>query len=306
LSSAIEGIHTTLIDLFTQPIDMERDSKETQLVFNYTRALESALQMMHDDGMPLGMRVMCKAHEILMSEGHGAKSSPGEFRKQSVRVGDLVPPPAQEIPALMSALEQYIHSSMASLPLIQSGLVHVQFETIHPFLDGNGRIGRLLIVLMLLESKLLQVPIVYPSYYFKKHHHDYYRMLDRVRTHGEFEQWIVFYLTAIRDSALDGHMRAQEIQILERDLKIRINKEVHSKRLQEAMVQALDYLFNQPVTTIGQMSQVLQKSSYAVRAMVRELENLEILSEAAVNKRNKQYHFMPYLAVLEKEYAVEG
>lgn len=125
-----------------------------------------------------------------------------------------------------------------------------------------------------------------------------------MRLYGEFEQWIVFYLTALRDSALDGHMRAQEIQLLERDLKIRITKEIRLKRLQQEMTQALDCLFDQPVMTLGQMGQVLQKSSHVVRRLAREFENLEILSEVTLGPRNKQYHFTPYLAVLEKEYTL--
>src|SRR5579863_2487561 len=119
----------------------------------------------------------------------------------------------------MADLERYINTDDSLAPLIKAGLAHVQFETIHPFLDGNGRIGRLLIVLMLIDAGLLQVPILYPSYYFKKHHMEYYQRLDGVRIQGDFEGWIAYYLRAIRDSALDAHRRAKEIESLERELK---------------------------------------------------------------------------------------
>jgi Fic family protein len=165
LSSAIEGIHTTLIDVFTQPAEDTKPNKQTQLVLNYTLALERAVELMQTDGFPLASRVILAAHETLMTAGDGDKAAPGTYRKQSVRVGNLVPPLATEIPTLISQLEKYINEPSELAPLIRVGLVHLQFETIHPFLDGNGRIGRLLIVLMLMQEKLLAIPILYPSFY---------------------------------------------------------------------------------------------------------------------------------------------
>ena len=147
LSSSIEGIHTTLLDVFTQPILETKPDKETQLVMNYTKALHKALSLTQEENIPLiSSRVILSAHKTLMQTGHGENSNPGNYRKQSVRVGNLVPPPPHLIAELIAQLEQYsniINTDSELPPLIRAGLVHVQFETIHPFLDGNGRIGRL-------------------------------------------------------------------------------------------------------------------------------------------------------------------
>jgi Fic family protein len=192
LSSSIEGINTTLAEVFSLNFSDTKINKDTQLVLNYTQALASALEMLQKKGLPLVNRVILKAHEVLLSNGESAKSDPGNFRKQSVKVGELVPPPATMIADLMSGLEKFINEP-SSLPcLIKAGLAHVHFEIIHPFLDGNGRIGRLLIVLMLIDSRLISLPIIYPSYYFKKYHLEYYQKLDMVRTHGDYEGWIIY------------------------------------------------------------------------------------------------------------------
>jgi Fic family protein len=143
LSSAIEGIHTTLVEVLTYPLGESKPNKDTQLVLNYTKALDTALHMLTVEGFPLVSRVILQAHEALMSVGEGERAAPGPFRQQSVRVGDLIPPPAPEVPRLMSGLEKYINEPSELSPLIRAGLAHAHFETIHPFLDGNGRIGRL-------------------------------------------------------------------------------------------------------------------------------------------------------------------
>lgn len=302
LSSAIEGIHTTLIEIFTQPFGNAKIGKDTQLVLNYTRALEAALQMITLEELPLVSRVILKAHEILMNAGEGDKSTPGQFRKQSVRVGDLVPPPAPEIPRLMGSLEKYINASPETLPLIKAGLVHVHFETIHPFLDGNGRIGRLLIVLMLINSGLLASPILYPSYYFKKYHLEYYQRLDRVRTDGDFEGWIIYYLKAIRDSAIDAHKRAKDIEALEIRFKEFIKTDKNFTKMRETALAILEFLFAYPITGIAEISTQLGRAYNTIQHILREFERHMIVSENIIHKRNKLYRFEPYLQLLEKEY----
>ncbi|WP_032113627.1 Fic family protein [Candidatus Paracaedibacter symbiosus] len=303
LSSSIEGIHTTLIDIFTYSLGESKPTKDTQLVLNYTKALDVALMMLKDEGIPLATRVILKTHEALMSAGEGDKSTPGFYRKQSVRVGEHIPPPAAEIEILMSAFEKYINESTDLPPLIRAGLAHVQFETIHPFLDGNGRIGRLLIVLMMIDSGLLHLPILYPSYYFKKHHLEYYQTLDRVRTHGDFESWIVYYLKAIRDSALDAHTRAKEIEALENRLKDLIQEGPHFVKMRETANLVLDYLFTQPVTGIAEISQKLGKAYNTISHILKQFVKLNIVSENIIHKRNKLYRFELYLTLLEKDYS---
>jgi Fic family protein len=302
LSSAIEGIYTTLIDVFTGDSNESKPSKDTQLVLNYTYALNTALDMMHAQNLPLASRVILAAHKALLAEGSEEHKMPGSYRKQSVRVGQLIPPPANEVPSLMTDLEKFIHEQDNLTPLIKAGLVHVQFETIHPFLDGNGRIGRLLIILMFIESGLLQLPIIYPSLSFKKHHLQYYQALDRVRTHGDFEGWITYFLTIIRDSTHDAYKRIQEIEALELTLKNNILQYAQFTKIRPTALMVLDYLFKYPVTTVTHISTATEKSYNTIANTLKLLASLQLVTENTTNKRNKTYHFTPYLNLLEKEY----
>lgn len=307
LSSAIEGIHTTLLNVFTSALDGFKVDKDTQLVLNYTKALDAALELMHDQGFPLSLRVILRAHEALMSNGAGDQAALGQFRRQSVRVGNLVPPPAPEVLRLMAELEQYINIDSSDIPpLIRAGLVHVQFETIHPFLDGNGRIGRLLIVLMLIDSRLLNSPILYLSYYFKRNHLDYYQRLDQVRTQGDFEGWIKYYLTAVRDSAIDAYRRAKEIEDLESNLRDLIQRDSRFAKNSGTALLVLDAFFGKPVTSITEMSVSLNKSYNTIQAILTAFMEAGIVSIANTNKRNKIYYFDAYLALLGKEYGPGG
>lgn len=304
LSSAIEGIHTTLIDVFTPAIPEIKPNKETQLVLNYTQSLNVALELIQQRKLPLASRVILAAHEALM-QGEGSNASPGHYRKQAVRVGNLVPPPANQVPRLMGELETYINEDTSLPPLIKAGLAHVQFEIIHPFLDGNGRIGRLLIVLILIENGLLNVPILYPSYYFKKHHLEYYQRLDAVRTEGDFEGWINYYLKAIEGSAYDAYRRARDIELLEVEIKKNIMSGKRFLRKREHAVEALTVLFQYPITGIAELAERLGKSYNAVNSLVQNFVGMGLLEETTEQKRNKLYHFKPYLALLEKEYPEE-
>jgi Fic family protein len=292
LSSEIEGIHTTLIDVLTNRSADYKINKNTQLVLNYTKALEISMKLLTEQQMPIVSRVILEAHQALMSGGEGDGASPGQFRKQSVRVGELVPPPAPEIPRLIQSLEQYMNEPTNLPALIRAGLAHVQFETIHPFLDGNGRIGRLLIVLMLINDGLLVSPIIYPSLYFKKNHLEYYQRLDGVRTRGDFESWIIYYLKAIRDCAVDAHARAKEIQALENEI---------SQTVQGAGVLVVNYLFTHPVTTIAEICGSIGKVYNTVKHILEELIQAGLVEEDAYSKRNKLYYFKAYLDILERD-----
>lgn len=302
LSSAIEGIHTTLIDVFEQSFVDAKPNKETQLVLNYTKALDIAISMMENEGLPIVSRVILASHKALMNLDSGGISDPGSYRKQSVRVGNLIPPPATKVPEFIADLEKYIHNQNELPALIKAGLAHVQFETIHPFLDGNGRIGRLLIVLMLIESGLIEAPILYPSYYFKKNHLEYYQCLERVQTHGDFEGWIVFYLKAIRDSAQDAHQRAKEIEILENDLKQMIQNDPKFLKTHKTAIQVLNNLFQNPIFSIGEISQKIKKTYNTVNHIISHFKELGLVSKNTTQKRNKIFRFEPYLKLLEKEY----
>ena len=203
----------------------------------------------------------------------------------------------------MSALERFINQDQSLPPLIKAGLAHLQFETIHPFLDGNGRIGRLLIVLMLVDSNLLSVPILYPSYYFKKHHQEYYMRLDRVRSDGDFEGWINYYLKAMSECAHDAWQRAKEIERLESDLRDTVaNNDLFSK-IHEQAANGLSLLFQYPVTSISELSEHLQQSYNATAGLIKKFEQIGILVEVSSQKRNKLFKFKMYFDVLEKEYS---
>jgi Fic family protein len=306
LSSAIEGIHTTLLDVYTYPREKLKQTKDTQLVLNYINAVNDALRLMKEQNLPLVSRVLLCAHRRLLSKGESDKATPGAYRKQSVRVGDLVPPAAPDIPALMTKLEKYTNTTSSKLPiLVRTGLVHVQFETIHPFLDGNGRIGRLLIVLMLIDNGLLNLPILYPSYYFKKHRLEYYQRLNQVRTQGDFEGWIKYYLQAIKYSAVDAYTRAKEIESLEKHTKQAIQDNTIFTKMKKTALIALNYLFMNPVTTITEMSHHLNKSYNAINNILDHFASLGIVTEKIIHKRNKLYQFDPYLNLLEKDYPLK-
>jgi len=303
LSSAIEGIHTTLLDVFTQPTMGSKPSKETQLVLNYTKALTIACTMIKDDNLPIASRVILKAHKELMHLDDEDKATPGHYRKQAVRVGNLIPAQAQKIPVLMGDLAKFINTDDSLPALIKAGLAHVQFETIHPFLDGNGRIGRLLIVLMLIDSKLLSTPIIYPSYYFKKYRYEYYIHLDRVRTHGDFEGWIKYYLTPIEQSSYDAYQRAKEIELLDQAIKHIISTDKIFNKIQKTAEQALSILFEFPLINATQLSVHLNKSYNTANNLIKQFISGGILvSVESQQKRNKLYQFKQYLNLLEKEY----
>jgi len=304
LSSAIEGIHTTMVDVFTSEVSAtssgSKNSKQTQLVVNYNKALDAALELTQKQGFPIVSRVILAAHEALMTGGDGEKANPGSYRKQSVKVGKLTPPPANKIEELIADLEKFINSDKSLPALIKAGLAHIQFETIHPFLDGNGRIGRLLIVLMLLEEKVIHAPILYPSTYFKKHHAKYYQKLDAVRTKGDFEGWISFYLKAIKESAKDAYKKAKEIEKLEEQLSKKI---INSKdfSLPEGQAnQALVTLFQFPVISVTELQKSLNVSYNTANSIIQKLVKLEILKLETKQKRNKLFRFYSYLDLLGK------
>jgi len=308
LSSAIEGIHTTITQIFTNeisPIFNDKDSanqtkhkKQTQLVLNYNKALDASLKMIQQNNLPIVSRVILEAHKTLMSGGEGEKSDPGNYRKVQVSVGNLIPAPANHIARLISDLEVFINNDNSLPVLIKSGLAHVQFETIHPFLDGNGRIGRLLIVLMLIESKIINAPILYPSTYFKKHHSEYYQRLDAVRTKGDFEGWIRFYLKAITQSANEAYEKSKAIESLEKKLH---NKIVGSKNTKKKLAErTLPILFRFPVISITELQNKLSVSYNATNSVVQKLIELNILQLENQQKRNKLFRFSEYLELLEK------
>lgn len=302
LSSDIEGIHTTLVNVYTKQLLKTAPDKDTKLVLNYSDALFSTIKSIEEDGLPISSRIIRKAHEILMQTNRGSKSDAGNYRKQSVSVGNLIPPPATEISSLMHSFELFINEDISLTALVKSGLAHVQFETIHPFLDGNGRIGRLLIVLMLVKSGLLAKPIIYPSYFFKKNQSQYYYWLDRVRTDGDFEGWIKFYMTVIRDSAVDAYVRTKDLESLDQDIQEQYIKKQYKGKELDTMLLALRILFLYPLINIKELATQLDISYNTAHKIISIFLNWGFLVEENGKKRGKIFRFKSYWNILEKQY----
>lgn len=302
MSSSIEGIHTTLLEVYTHPIDNTKPNKATQLVFNYTESLKGALSLMKE--LPISSRVIRSAHEVLMSNGTGDKFNPGEYRQQSVKVGDFYPTLPKHVPQLMADLEQYINMDTTHPPLIKSAIAHLQFETIHPFLDGNGRIGRLLILLMLIDNRLLSSPILYPSFHFKKRQAEYYLRLSNGNIKGEFEEWIEFYLEVLEASCNDAYRRALEIEQLEVDIMKLFQSNPKHRRYLNVAEAALPFLFDQPVFSITQLAEYLNRTYNATQNFLSILIASELVLSDPVKKQNRLFRFQPYLEILEREYGI--
>ncbi len=305
LSSSIEGIHTTLADVYSQTLPDMKLTKTTELVLNYTKAQNMSIDMITKEGLPISNRVILGAHKALMSLCGEDHSNPGNFRKQAVRVGPLTPPPANEVPELMNDLELYINSDKDWASLMKAGLAHVQFETIHPFLDGNGRVGRMLIVLMLIKEGLLSIPVLYLSYYFKRYHEEYYQNLNRVRTHGDYEGWLGYYFRAIRESSLDAYRRIKDIETLEESIVTEIRNDPALSKMGGTPFQALDILFQSPIINATELSVRLGKAYNTSAKIIDNFVQLGILEKVTEQKRSKLYRFEKYMKLLSHTYSPE-
>src|SRR5262245_6589022 len=221
LSSQIEGTQATLVDLleYEAEADERQPVDEVREVCNYLDALKYACgQLASPKGLPLSMRLLHEAHRRLMRGVRGQNKQPGEIRRSQNWIGgtrsgnaEFVPPPPEEVPALLGDLEKYLHIEDALPPLVRVGLAHVQFETIHPYLDGNGRIGRLLIMLLFQHWKLLKAPLLYLSLFFKRHRAGYYRLLAEVRKSGDWEAWTDFFLEGVATIADEAVATARDL-----------------------------------------------------------------------------------------------
>ena len=306
LSSQIEGIHASFLDILKTEISRFTRvySDDIQEVVNCIAAMNRGLSLI-ENGLPFSVRLIKSVHETLMQSGRGSDLLPGEFRNTQNWLGgsrpcraSYVPPPPECVPGLMSELERFVHERDEKLtPLIRIGIVHAQFETIHPFLDGNGRTGRMLITLMLCMEKKLTSPLIYPSLFFKSNRQQYYERLGRIRTHGEWENWISFYLKGVSESSKNAAESIQQILILfERDLD----------RVQGAnsRTQTPELVFKQfqqfPVADVDALCGRLNMSAPAIRRAIGVLERLGIIKETTGQKRGRLYVYADYFDILEK------
>jgi len=305
LSSQIEGTQSTLSDLLRfeteaqvgQPIDDIRE------VSNYVDAMMYGLERLQE--LPLSLRLIREMHARLLQSGRGGTKDPGEFRRSQNWIGGTrpgnalyVPPPVTELDSCLGAFERFMHEDKSRLPaLIKAGLLHVQFETIHPFLDGNGRIGRLLVTLYLCVNGVLQKPLLYLSLFLKTHRAEYYRLLQEVREHGHWEAWLDFFLAGVAETANQAFDAATRIVDLFKEDRERITAE--SDRAGSSL--RIHELFQQhPFLTANQLVEHTGLSAPTVNAALADLERFGILEEITGRKRGRVFSYRAYLTILSE------
>jgi Fic family protein len=305
LTSQIEGTQATLADLFDEEAGFTvSNTDDVEEVTNYLRAFRLVQDNMRDPGgLPLSVRLLSDAHRLLLDGARGSSKQPGELRRSQnwtggTRPGNavFVPPPPERVPALLADLERFIHDASQALPpLVKTALVHLQFETIHPFLDGNGRIGRLLIAALLEHWCLLPEPLMYLSGYLKQHQAEYYRRLAGVRTDGDWEGWVAFFLEGVANAALDAERNIVAIASLLATDRRRL---LASPKAGPASYRLFELLPTMPRFTIEQVRQKLGTSFPTATAAVTVLEDLGLVAELTGQKKNRSYSYQPYIALL--------
>ena len=306
LSSQIEGTQSSLSDLLL--FESEKfpgiPLHDTQEVSNYVRAMDYGLQRLRE-GFPLSIRLIKEIHEVLLSKGRGSEKEPGEFRRTQNWIGGsrpgnaiFVPPPPDRVLDCMGSLEKFLHNDPERTSLlIKAALAHVQFETIHPFLDGNGRLGRLLITFILCAEGALKEPMLYMSLYFKNHRQEYYDLLQQVRIEGDWEEWLRFFMTGIRETADQAVQTVNMlVKLFEHD-----RQRIGAIGRQAGSVLRVHYaLQQQPILTIGEVSKLAQVSVPTATSSLKILEQLDIVSEITGRARGKLYGYHNYIEVLNQ------
>jgi Fic family protein len=306
LSSQIEGTQSSLAQLLLfeleeapgVPID------DVQEVSNYVAALNHGLKRLQED-FPLSNRLMREMHGILLSQGRGSHKSPGEFRRSQNWIGGtrpgnahFVPPPPEHVEDCMAQLERFLHDTGTPYPtLIKAALAHVQFETIHPFLDGNGRIGRLLIAFILHHEKLLSQPLLYLSLYFKQHRTEYYRLLGLVRTEGDWEAWLDFFLEGVEQIASNAVETAKRLLLLFQQDEQKIQD---MGRSASTTMRVFRVLCEHPLATLNRICKLTGLSFPAGSKGMQQLETLEIVREITGQQRNRVFAYQQYLSILNE------
>ncbi|MPZ68675.1 MAG: Fic family protein [Actinobacteria bacterium] len=293
LSSRIEGTQASIVDLVLFEASPRTSTvSDVREVANYVRALE--LGVHEDRVLPISLRLMRDLHRELITGIGGAHLTPGEFRTSQNWIGppgctlnqaSYVPPPPEDMRDALDAFEKYLHAKSDFPPLIRLAIVHYQFEAIHPFLDGNGRVGRLLVTLLLHEWRLLPQPLLYLSAFFERHRNDYYRLLLGVSLAGDWEEWITFFLTGIAEQSADVVERARRLLAL----RERYRSELHTARSSALPLKLVDHLFEQPALNLAQARELLGVSARAASMNVQKLEEAGIVVEVTKRARNRVY-----------------
>lgn len=303
LSSQIEGTQASLEDIFEYeshvPVKNVEDVRE---VVNYIKAMNHGLKRIQE--FPMSIRLVKEIHHILLSDSRGKEKTPGEFRRSQNWIGprgsilknaSFVPPPPHEAVEGMGQLELFLHKEHDIPVLITCALIHYQFETIHPFLDGNGRLGRLLITFYLCWKRVMQKPLLYLSYYFKLHQQEYYDRLNLVRNQGDFEQWIIFFLKGIiwtSESALETIKNV--LSIADKHKKLLIQQKISSP----LAIALLEYLFIKPHLSVQEAAQHIQTSYQSAKTLINQFLAMGILKEITGKKRDQRFSYWEFLDCL--------
>lgn len=310
LSSMIEGTQSSLSDLLLYEIDQQPGVPlaDVQEVSNYVAALDHGLARLAE-GFPLSLRLMREMHGILLAQGRGLYADPGEFRRSQNWIGGtrpgnaaFVPPPAENVLDCMGALEKFLHDiPQATPPLLKAALAHVQFETIHPFLDGNGRLGRLLITLILCEQKVLRSPLLYLSLYFKEHRQYYYELLNSIRVTGDWETWLLFFAEAVNAVAKEGVRSISHLATMagkNRAMLYDLGRAAISvERIHEAILK-------RPIVSAGWLVDATGLSMATVNKSLIHLEALNIVQRLHEGKRNRLFVYGEYMRILGESHNV--
>lgn len=301
MSSQIEGTQCTLEDVLDPELDANTNADVGDVV-NYVHAMQFALERLNT--LPICNRLLRETHKVLMEGVRGQEKNPGEFRRSqnwigaagcSLKDARYIPPNVSDMENTISDLEKYINEDQQYDPLIQAALIHYQFETIHPFLDGNGRIGRMLILLYLMERKLLTKPVIYVSYFLKKNQIEYYDRISEVRRSGNYEQWVRFFLEAVSAAAADAVTSIELLTKLHDENAAKLPKTNRSKDNVRAV---FDYLEQHPIIDIKRTATALGISYNTVSSVIRTLMELGILKETTNAARNRVFAYDQYLRIL--------
>lgn len=304
ISSQIEGTQCTLDDVLDPEIDMNSNLDVADVV-NYVQATNYAIERL--ETLPLCNRLIREIHSKLMQGVRGQDKNPGEFRTSqnwigasncSLKDARYIPPNKEDMLIAMSELEKFMNENEDYDALIRIALIHYQFETIHPFLDGNGRVGRLMILLYLLEQKLLSLPVIYISYFLKKNQIEYYDRISEVRRTGNYEQWVIFFLEAVSAAAKDSLETIEQLSALhDKNIALlpKTNRKTDNLRI------LFDYIEKYPIIDIKHTSEQLNVSYNTVSSAVRKLQDLGILKETTNSARNKVFAYSDYLDILKKD-----
>ncbi|MEE9442577.1 MAG: Fic family protein [candidate division Zixibacteria bacterium] len=307
LSSQIEGTQSSLSDLLlheSEELPGVPGDDDVQITSNYIAAMNHGLDRVRQN-FPISSRLIREIHEVLLSRGRGSDKNPGEFRRSQNWIGGtrpgnarFVPPPPEFIAEGMSNLEKYIHNDPVSTPtLLKAAISHVQFETIHPFLDGNGRLGRLLITLLLCSERKLRQPMLYLSLFFKTHREEYYKLLQRVRTDGEWKEWVEFFMTGVLETSNQAVDTARRlIKLFESDGE-KIKK---GGRRAGSALRAFNCLQNYPVSTIKKIAKESGLSIPTVNRVLQSLIKMGIVREITDRRRNRRFVYDEYLKILSE------